>query len=90
MKYALMGAVAALATTAISSAAFAETLKLSHQWADGDVRHQVAQMVADDVAAGSTGVIVKHIARAVYAAVAGPVGYDDPATVLRWRPAACL
>ncbi len=51
MKFALLGAVAAFATTAIGSAAFAETLKLSHQWAEGDVRHQVAKMVADDVAA---------------------------------------
>ncbi len=32
-------------------AANAETLRLSHQWAEGDVRHQVAQMVADEVAA---------------------------------------
>jgi TRAP-type C4-dicarboxylate transport system substrate-binding protein len=51
MKIALMSAVVGLASTAIGSAAFAETLKLSHQWAEGDVRHQVAQMVADDVAA---------------------------------------
>lgn len=29
----------------------AETLRLSHQWSEGDVRHQVAQMVADEVAA---------------------------------------
>ncbi|WP_341213001.1 TRAP transporter substrate-binding protein DctP [uncultured Limimaricola sp.] len=32
-------------------AAQAETLRLSHQWAEGDVRHQVAQMVADEVKA---------------------------------------
>nr|WP_259956107.1 TRAP transporter substrate-binding protein DctP [Sulfitobacter mediterraneus] len=36
---------------AIGSAASAETLRLSHQWSNKDVRHQVAQMVADGVAA---------------------------------------
>jgi len=30
---------------------WAETLKLSHQWSEGDVRHQVAQIVADEVKA---------------------------------------
>ncbi len=45
------GLAAALATTLLGSAAFAETLKLSHQWSEGDVRHKVAQMVADEVAA---------------------------------------
>jgi TRAP-type C4-dicarboxylate transport system substrate-binding protein len=39
------------ACLAIGSAASAETLRLSHQWSNKDVRHQVAQMVADDVAA---------------------------------------
>lgn len=36
-----------------SGGAWAETLKLSHQWSDSDVRHQVAQMVADDVKAAN-------------------------------------
>lgn len=45
--------LAAAAGLALSAAAGAEDLKLSHQWATGDVRHQVAQMVADDVAAAS-------------------------------------
>ena len=35
----------------VGVAAEAETLKLSHQWSEGDVRHKVAQMVADDVKA---------------------------------------
>ena len=39
------------ACVAIGSAASAETLRLSHQWSNKDVRHLVAQMVADDVAA---------------------------------------
>lgn len=48
----LKSSVAAVATLCLlSSASFAETLKLSHQWSEGDVRHKVAQMVADEVAA---------------------------------------
>ena len=42
---------AALACFTLGTAASAETLRLSHQWSTGDVRHKVAQMVADDVAA---------------------------------------
>lgn len=45
------GFAAALATTLLAQGALAETLKLSHQWSEGDVRHKVAQMVADQVAA---------------------------------------
>ena len=49
MKSTLLFAVAAFAgTTCLASAT---DLRLSHQWSEGDVRHQVAQMVADDVAA---------------------------------------
>lgn len=45
---------AAIATCfAAVSAASAETLRLSHQWSNKDVRHQVAQMVADEVAAAN-------------------------------------
>ncbi|MGG7643291.1 TRAP transporter substrate-binding protein DctP [Rhodovulum sp. YNF3179] len=42
---------AAAALFAGSFAAGAETLRLSHQWSEGDVRHKVAQIVADEVAA---------------------------------------
>lgn len=49
MKSTLLTAVAAFAVTA--GTAFATDLRLSHQWSEGDVRHQVAQMVADEVAA---------------------------------------
>ena len=42
---------AGLAGALLTAGAGAEDLKLSHQWATGDVRHQVAQMVADEVAA---------------------------------------
>ena len=40
-----------LAFTAVAGAASAETLRLSHQWSNSDIRHEVAQMVADEVAA---------------------------------------
>ena len=51
MKFAKLTATAMAACLAIGSAASAEKLRLSHQWSNTDVRHQVAQMVADDVAA---------------------------------------
>ncbi len=51
MKFAKLTATAMAACLAIGSAASAETLRLSHQWSNKDVRHQVAQMVADEVAA---------------------------------------
>ena len=51
MKFAKLTATAMAACVAIGSAASAETLRLSHQWSNKDVRHLVAQMVADDVAA---------------------------------------
>ena len=43
----------AVVVAAGASGAWAETLKLSHQWSEGDVRHQVAQMVADEVKAAN-------------------------------------
>ena len=49
MKLALT--VSALALAAATTVASAAELRLSHQWSTGDVRHKVAQMVADDVAA---------------------------------------
>ncbi len=51
MTYFRISAVAAAFTGLLASTGLAETLKLSHQWSEGDVRHQVAQMVADDVKA---------------------------------------
>ncbi|WP_299609757.1 TRAP transporter substrate-binding protein DctP [uncultured Tateyamaria sp.] len=53
MKFAKLTATAMAACLAIGSAASAETLRLSHQWSNKDVRHQVAQMVADEVAAAN-------------------------------------
>ena len=41
---------AALAFAALADTASAAELRLSHQWSTADVRHQVAQMIADEVA----------------------------------------
>jgi TRAP-type C4-dicarboxylate transport system substrate-binding protein len=49
MKLTVTAAI--LATLGLGTAASAESLRLSHQWSTADVRHQVAQMIADDVAA---------------------------------------
>lgn len=51
MKLNFTAAVAAAALFAGSLTASAEELRLSHQWSTSDVRHKVAQMVADEVAA---------------------------------------
>ena len=45
-----MGALA-LMLAGTATVAGAETLRLSHQWSENDVRHQVAQMIADEVGA---------------------------------------
>lgn len=50
MKLTKFTAVATAACLALGSAAHSETLRLSHQWSNKDIRHQVAQMVADSVA----------------------------------------
>jgi TRAP-type C4-dicarboxylate transport system substrate-binding protein len=50
----------ALATIIASSgAANATELKLSHQWSTKDVRHKVAQIVADEVAAAGVDLNIK-------------------------------
>ncbi len=51
MKSTLLTTVALVAGLGFATAASAETLRLSHQWSNKDVRHQVAQIVADEVAA---------------------------------------
>lgn len=57
MKSTLLAAAAAIALMA--GPVSAEELRLSHQWAEGDVRHQVAQMVADDVAAAGVDLTIQ-------------------------------
>lgn len=50
MKANFFATVATLAGLAFGTNATAETLRLSHQWSATDIRHQVAQIVADGVA----------------------------------------
>ncbi len=54
MKSSLL-AVAAAFSVGLAWAASAAELRLSHQWSTSDVRHQVAQIVADEVAAADVG-----------------------------------
>ncbi len=51
--------LAAAIASLIAGAAGATELRLSHQWSTGDVRHKVAQMVADDVAAANVDLEIK-------------------------------
>ena len=52
MTKTMTGAAALLLATSLTGgAAAAAELRLSHQWSTSDVRHEVAQMVADEVAA---------------------------------------
>ena len=44
---------------AVTGIAQAKELKLSHQWSTKDVRHKVAQMVADEVAAANVDLTIK-------------------------------
>lgn len=50
-------AVAALIAGTLSAGA--TELRLSHQWSENDVRHQIAQMVAEDVAAAGVDLEIK-------------------------------
>ncbi|MEM6680259.1 MAG: ABC transporter substrate-binding protein, partial [Pseudomonadota bacterium] len=43
----------------LAGTAAAKELRLSHQWSTSDVRHQVAQIVADEVAAADVGLDIK-------------------------------
>lgn len=50
MKNLCSAGIAAFAVAAsLSTAALATDLRLSHQWSTGDIRHKVAQIVADEV-----------------------------------------
>ncbi len=59
MKRFLTTSVAALAMLAGTVAANATELRLSHQWSNKDVRHKVAQIVADEVAAADVDLEIK-------------------------------
>ena len=58
MKSKFLAAAAAVALLT-SGAATAADLRLSHQWSDNDVRHKVAQIVADEVAAADVDLDIK-------------------------------
>jgi TRAP-type C4-dicarboxylate transport system substrate-binding protein len=59
MKTMLKSAVAAIALSATGTLATATELRLSHQWSNQDIRHQVAQIVADEVAAADVDLDIK-------------------------------
>ncbi|MBG6176444.1 TRAP-type C4-dicarboxylate transport system substrate-binding protein [Labrenzia sp. EL_208] len=59
MKTSMKGAVAAFAIMSSASIVNATELRLSHQWSNKDVRHQVAQIVADEVAAADVDLNIK-------------------------------
>ncbi|GAA6196814.1 TRAP transporter substrate-binding protein DctP [Pseudophaeobacter arcticus] len=59
MKPILNTAVAALALASMGTLAGATELRLSHQWSSKDIRHQVAQIVADEVAAAGVDLEIK-------------------------------
>lgn len=59
MKSVLKAAVAGLALAAAGSLANATELRLSHQWSNNDIRHKVAQIVADEVAAADVDLNIK-------------------------------
>ncbi|MBJ7538108.1 TRAP transporter substrate-binding protein DctP [Marinomonas transparens] len=59
MKKILFKSLITLAAFGGSFATSAEELRLSHQWSNKDIRHQVAQMVADDVKAADVDLTIK-------------------------------
>lgn len=59
MKMKFLTTVAMVAAMGIASAASATELRLSHQWSNKDIRNQVAQMVADSVAAADVDLTIK-------------------------------
>lgn len=59
MTVKMTAAVAAAALLAGTMSAQAAELRLSHQWSTKDIRHQVAQIVADEVAAADVDLEIK-------------------------------
>jgi len=59
MKAKLLSLATGLALVAGTTTASAETLRLSHQWSNKDVRHKVAQIVADEVKAANVDLDIK-------------------------------
>ena len=50
---------AALSAVAVTTAAQSQELRLSHQWSTQDIRHEVAEIVANEVAAADVGLEIK-------------------------------
>ncbi len=59
MNSIMKSAVAAIALVATGTLAQATELRLSHQWSNKDIRHQVAQIVADEVAGADVDLSIK-------------------------------
>ena len=59
MKKLFGAAIAALLIAGTASLVSAKVLRLSHQWSTSDVRHKVAQIVADEVAAANVDLEIK-------------------------------
>ncbi|WP_159975714.1 TRAP transporter substrate-binding protein DctP [Roseobacter cerasinus] len=59
MKPTLLSAALAAALSMGAAASHATELRLSHQWSNKDVRHQVAQIIADEVAAADVDLEIK-------------------------------
>ena len=59
MKMNFTSTVAAAALMVAAGTAGAEELRLSHQWSNNDIRHKVAQIVADEVAAADVDLDIK-------------------------------
>lgn len=59
MNLKFTAALASVALVAGTISAAATELRLSHQWSTADVRHQVAQIVADEVAAADVDLEIK-------------------------------
>ncbi len=59
MRMKLLSAALAAALATVAASAQATELRLSHQWSNKDVRHQVAQIIADEVAAADVDLEIK-------------------------------
>lgn len=59
MRLTTTALAAAIAAVSMTTAAMSQELRLSHQWSTKDVRHQVAEIVANEVAAADVGLDIK-------------------------------
>lgn len=59
MKLTYLTAISAIAAIGISSTVSAAELRLSHQWSNKDIRHKVAEIVANEVSAADVDLDIK-------------------------------